>query len=119
MGRYVKRITYKGKQLLFMDSRGTDEQQGIEAWIEMKEEVLKEKGVCLILVDATGISMAPGSVGRAKEAAAGLKENPGNRIAFVGMTALQRSTAQVIAKGIRLNAHFAKTQEEAKEWLVK
>ena len=34
-------------------------------------------------------------------------------------SSLQKSTAQVIAKGIRLNAHFSKTQEEAKEWLVK
>ena len=119
MGKYINRITHKGKQILFMDTAGMGEEDGIAAWTEMKQELLKEQGGCLILVDATGITMAPESVSRAKEAAAALRENPGNRIAFVGMTGLQKSTAGLIAKGMRLNVHFSKTQEEARDWLVK
>ena len=56
---------------------------------------------------------------KAKEAAATLKENPGNRIVFVGLTALRKSTAQFIARGLHVDAHFCKTLEEGREWLVK
>ena len=101
MGKYVTRIAHKGQQLLQMDTPGKTEEEGIVAWTEMKQELLKEQSACYILVDATGITMAPESVSRAKEAAAAMKENPDNRIAFVGMTGLQKSTAQLIAKGLR------------------
>jgi hypothetical protein len=119
MGKYVTRITYKGKEMLFMDTAGVSEEGGIAAWEEMKQELLKGEDTHLILVDGTGIAIAPGSVSKAKEAAAVVKRNPDNRVAFVGLTALQKSTAQLIAKGIHLEARFFRTLEEGKEWLVK
>lgn len=121
MARYVRRITYKGKEMIFMDTAGVSESEdeGIAAWEEMRQELMKQRDACLILVNAPNISIAPGSVSKAKEAASALKENPGNRVAFVGMTALQKSTAQLIARGVRINAYFCKTLEEGKEWLVK
>ncbi len=119
MGKYVTRITHQGKQILFMDTAGMGEEDGIAAWAEMKQELQSEKGVCLILVDSTNITMAPESVSKAKEAATAMKQNPANRIAFVGLSGLQKSTAQLIAKGMRLTVHFCGTQQEARDWLVR
>lgn len=119
MGKYVRRITYKGKEMVFMDTPGAGEDEGIAAWEEMKQELSKQRDACLILVNATNITMAPGSVSKAKEAASTLRENPDNRVVFVGLSTLQQSTAQLIAKGLRVDAHFCRTLEEGKEWLVK
>ncbi len=119
MGKYVRRITCKGKEIVFMDTPGAGEDAGIAAWEEMKEELSKQRDACLILINATNITMAPGSVSKAKEAASALRENPDNRVAFVGLSMLQQSTAQLIAKGLHVDAYFCRTMEEAKEWLVK
>jgi hypothetical protein len=119
VGKYVSRVTHEGKQLIVLDVAGKTEAQGLEAWTEMKQELLKEKGVCLILVDTRNITMSPALVNKAREAGMVVKKNPGNRFAFVGLTGLQKSTAQLIADGLRFHAHFTKTPEEAREWLVR
>lgn len=102
-----------------MNTAGATEEQGMAAWEEMRQELLKGQDIHLILVDGTNIAIAPASVSKAKEAAAVVKRDARNRVAFVGLTALQKSTAQLIAKGIHLEARFFKTLEEGKEWLVK
>ncbi len=119
MGKYVRRISYWGREIVFMDTPGAGEDAGIAAWEEMKQELSKQRDACLILVNATNITMAPGSVSKAKEAASTLRENPDNRIAFVGLTTLQQSTAQLLAKSLHVDAHFCKTVDEARDWLVK
>ncbi len=118
MGKYVKRILYKGKEIIFMDAAGVSEVEGAAAWEEMEKELVKETKGCLILVDSRNITMAPAAVSKAKEAAAALKAHPRNRVVFVGMSTLQKSTAQLMARAVRLNAHFSATLEEGKEWLV-
>ncbi len=118
MGKYIQTITHKGTRILFMDTAGVSEEGGIEAWTEMKQELLRKQDVHLIMVDGSNIAIAPASVSKAKEAAAVIKQDPRNRIAFIGLTALQKTTAQLIAKGIRVEAQFFKTREEGKEWLV-
>ena len=37
----------------------------------------------------------------------------------VGLSGLQKSTAQLIAKGVNLRVHFCDALEEGKEWLIK
>ena len=118
MGRYVRRIAHKGKSIVFMDTPGSDEQQGIEAWDEMKQVLGKETNGCLILIDSRNITMAPAAVNKAKEAASALKAHPGNRVAFVGLSGLQKSTAQLIARGLRVDAYCCDSMDEAREWLV-
>ena len=118
MGKYLQMITYKGKEIMFMNTAGVSEEGGIEAWQEMKRELLRNQDIHLILVDGSNIAIAPASVSKAKEAASVIRQDPRNRVAFVGLTALQKSTAQLIAKGIHVEAQFFKTQEEGKEWLV-
>jgi hypothetical protein len=120
MGKYVKQITYKGKEILFMNAAGVNEEEGISAWEEMKQEALKRQGIRLTLVDGTNIAITPALVRKAREVAEmGEGKNAANRVAFVGLTTIQKSTANLIAKAVHLQAHFCNTLEEGKEWLVK
>jgi hypothetical protein len=121
MGKYVTRITHKGKEILLLDARGLQEEDYLAAWDELQQEFLKDRKGSLVLIDATGAAMTPATVNKAKQmAAAGEAIGvPDRGSAFVGLTGLQKSTAQLIAKGMGLNAHFSSTVEEAKEWLVK
>ena len=119
MGKYVSRIQYKGREIIFMDARGVGEKDGIEAWEEMKREALKGQNVNLTLVDATDLTITPALVRKAREVAEMGQGKAGGRVAFVGMTTIQKSTAQLIARAVGLQAHFCGTLEEGKEWLVK
>ena len=118
MEKYVSRITYKGKEMLFMNARGVNEEEAIVAWEEMRQEILKKQNTRLTLIDGTDIAITPAILRKAKEASSG-EANPDSRAVFVGMTPIQRSTAELIARGMRLNVHFCNTLEEGKEWLVK
>jgi hypothetical protein len=118
MGKYVSRITYKGKEMLFMNARGVNEEEAIAAWEEMRQEILKKQDTRLTLIDGTDIAITPAILRKAKEASSG-EANPDSRAVFVGMSPIQRSTADLIARGMHLNVHFCNTLEEGKEWLVK
>ncbi len=118
MAKYVRWIAHGGKEILFMDTARVSGEAGIQAWEEMRLEMMKRPDVRLILIDTTDITLEAKTMAKAKEVAAGVKRNPDARIAFVGMTPLQKSTAQLIARGFRLEAHFCKTVDEGKEWLV-
>ena len=89
MAKYVNRITHKGKGLIFLDVAGKTEEQGLEAWAEMKPELMKEEGVCLILVDTRQVTMSPALVNKAKDAGSVVRKDPRNRFAFVGLTGLR------------------------------
>ena len=119
MGKYVSGITHKGKEILYLQIPGSSEKDRSEAWEEIKQELLTRKGPSLVLVDARNVTMAPGSLEKAKEAGAAARSHPDNRLAFVGLNALQKSTAQLIARGMHLQAHSCNTLEEGKEWLVR
>lgn len=114
----MSRITYKGKEMLFMNARGVNEEEAIAAWEEMRQEILKKQNTRLTLIDGTDIAITPAILRKAKEASSG-EADPDSRAVFVGMTPIQRSTAELIARGMHLNVHFCKTLEEGKEWLVK
>ncbi len=118
MAKYVRWITHKGKEILFMDTPRVSGEEGIVAWEEMRQEIRKRPDVRLILIDTTDITLETKTMTKAKEVAAAVKSHPDTRLAFVGMTALQKSTAQLIARGLGLEAHFCKTLEEGKDWLV-
>jgi hypothetical protein len=118
MAKYVRWITFRGREILFMDTPRVTGEAGIAAWEEMEQELQRRPDVRLILVDTTDITLESKTMAKAKEAAAAVKHNPDARIAFVGMSALQKSTAQLIARGLHLQAHFCKTLDEGKEWLI-
>ncbi len=118
MGKYVQRITYKGREILYMDVANKGEGEILAAWEEAKHEVAKELNGCLGLCDATNCRMTLAITSKAREAAAALKANPRNRMAYVGMTGLAKSAAEVHTRASGMNVHFYATLEEAKEWLV-
>jgi hypothetical protein len=119
MGKYVNRITYKGREILFMNVANMEEKECMEAWEEGKQELLKEQKACLALVDVTHTHVSVALVNKAREGATSLKKNPANRVVFVGMSSLQKSTAQLHTRTVGIRAHFCSTLEEGKEWLVK
>ncbi len=98
MAKYVSRITYKGKEMLFMNARGVNEEEAIAAWEEMRQEILKKQNTRLTLIDGTDIAITPAILRKAKEASSG-EANPDSRAVFVGMSPIQRSTAELIARG--------------------
>ncbi len=120
MGKYVSRITYKGVEMLFMNARGVNEQEAIEAWDEFGREVRKGLNTHFMLIDGTDIAITPAILRKAKESSSsGQDLKHESRACFVGMSPIQNSTAELIARGMHLNVHFCKTLEEGKEWLVK
>jgi hypothetical protein len=120
MGKHVQWIAYKGKEILFMNAAGLAADEGIAAWEEMRQELLKERAVHLILVDATNARIERGPLEKAREVVGVAKKGPGIPVAFVGMNnTFLRTTAQLMATRLRLHACFCATQEEGKEWLVK
>lgn len=117
MAKYAQWITHKGKRILFLNGAGLREADYIAAQEEMKQEILKERGGPLVLVDATKTEMSTATVNKAKSVAAATKAAgiPDGPSVVVGLTGLQRATAQLFGRGI----HFSNTIEEAKDWLVK
>ena len=119
MAKYVRSLTYKGREILFMDARGVSGEEGIAAWDEMKQEVLKRHDTHLRLIDGRDIAITPAIVRKAKDVAEMGRGQSDIRVAFVGLSGLQKSTAQLIAKGVNLRVHFCDALEEGKEWLIK
>jgi hypothetical protein len=117
LAKYVQWITHKGKRILFLNGAGLREADYIAAQEEMKQEILKERGGPLVLVDATKTEMSTATVNKAKSVAAATKAAgiPDGPSVVVGLTGLQRATAQLFGRGI----HFSNTIEEAKDWLAK
>lgn len=118
MAKYMARITYKGKEILFMDVANKGEEEILAAWEEARHEVAKELNGCLGLCDATNCRMTLAITNKARETAAALKGNPRNRMAYVGMTGLAKSAAETHTRAFGMKVHFCATLEEAKEWLV-
>ncbi len=117
MAKYIQWITHKGKRILFVNGAGLREADYIAAQEEMKQEILKERAGPLVLVDATKTEMSTATVNKAKSVAAATKAAgiPDGPSVVVGLTGLQRATAQLFGRGI----HFSNTIEEAKDWLAK
>lgn len=117
MAKYIEWLTHKGKRILFVNGAGLREADYIAAQEEMKQEILKERAGPLVLVDATKTEMSTATVNKAKSVAAATKAAgiPDGPSVVVGLTGLQRATAQLFGRGI----HFSNTIEEAKDWLAK
>ena len=75
MGKYVNRITHKGKEILFLDAANKGEEEILAAWEEAKHEVAKELNGCLGLCDATNCRMTLAITNKARETAAAPRLN--------------------------------------------
>lgn len=111
--------TYKGKQIWIMDAANKDEKACLEAWEESKQVLAKERDGLLALIDCRNAAVTPATVKKAVEVADLVKGDPRFCVAFMGLTGVSQSTAQVYATTRRVHAKFFGTAEDAKEWLVK
>lgn len=114
-----QQITYKGKPIWIMDAANKDEKACLEAWEDAKQVLAKERDGLLALIDCRNAPMTPATVKKAVEVADMVKGDPRFCVAFVGLTGISQSTAQVFAKTRHVHARFFDTAEDAKEWLVK
>ncbi len=117
--KYVQVLTYKGKQMWYLDAANKDEKEVLEAWEEAKQILAKEKNGCLAVIDARNMPMSVAILKTAKEAAEMPKGDKRYRVAFVGLTGMSKTMAEIHATTRHVNAHFVNTVEEAKEWLLK
>ncbi len=117
MGKYAQWITHKGTRILFLNGKGLNEAENIEAQEELKQELLRSRSSPPVLVDLSNTTMTQKTSSKSKElatasAAANIPDGP---TAVVGLTGLQKAVAQLFGRG----AHYFGNIEEAKEWLVK
>ena len=119
MDKHTQWVTHKGKRILFLNAANLGEAEVLASFEELKQALLKERpgSLPLTLVDISGVDMTMRVARKAREvvadtAAPGVRDAPN---ATVGMTGLQKATAQLFAR----NTHFGIDIEEAKEWLVR
>lgn len=117
MGKYGQYVTHKGKRILFINAARKSEAECLAAFDEMEVELLKDMSGVLVLIDVTGLKLTNKVIDRAKAVTARTKEvgYHDKASAVVGLSGLQKSVAQLFARG----THWASSMEEAKEWLVK
>ncbi len=117
MGKYAQVITHKGKRILFIDAAGLSEAECLAAFDEMEEALLKDKNGILVLMEVTGLELKKSLIDKAKAVTASTKAAGyhDKASAVVGLTGLQKSVAQLFARG----THWADSMDEAKEWLIK
>lgn len=117
--KYARQIAYKGKQIWFLDAANKDEREVPAAFEEARQVLVKEKEGGLFLIDGKNMPVSAPILNKAKEAADMAKGDSRYRVAFVGLTGMTKSMAEIHAKTRHVNARFFDTTEEAKEWLVK
>lgn len=117
--KHGKLITYKGKQMWLMSPATKDEKARLEAWEEARQVLEKERNGILAVIDCRNTAVTTPVMNKAVELADMVQGDPRFCVAFVGLTGVYQSTAEVYTRTRRVNAHFCDTVEDAKEWLVK
>lgn len=117
--KYGQLITYKGRQMWLMDTAGKDEKARLEAWEEARQVLAKERNGILAVIDCRNTAVTTPVLKKAVELADMIQGDPRFCVAFVGLTGVYQSTAQVYTRTRRVNAYFCDSVEDAKEWLVK
>jgi len=117
MSKYVQWIEYRGKKILVSNYSGLEEKEQIKAMDETKQELLKQPAGSQVLT-LTDVSKARSTTttrdkGKELEAAIKGKEFV-SHTAIVGLSGWQ----QVMAQLIKPDSYFAKSIEDAKDWLV-
>ncbi len=116
--KYAQAVTYKGQQIWCLDAANKGEKEVLEGWEEAKQVLAAHKDGCLAVIDARNMPMTAAILNTAKETAAMARGDPRIRVAFVGLTGMAKSMAQIHAATRHVNARFVDTVEEAKEWLI-
>lgn len=121
----VSTITYKGKEIIFIDGRNSTKEEGMSNFIEFDKllQTQPPKSV-LMLHDATGKSFNKEAMDKWKEASQ-IHSNYVRKSALVGAGTLlnmmmlgYRTFARLKGLDVDNVVHLFNTVDEAKEWLV-
>ena len=116
--QYARPVTYKGKQIWRLDAANKAQEAVLAAWDEAMQVMANNPEGCLSFIDATGMPMSIAVLNKMRKTADMARGDPRYRVAFIGMTGVAKSTAQVHATTRRVNARFFDTAESAMEWLI-
>ena len=109
---YVEILPYKGKEIIYLNMNGLNEEQQLQA-IDEADRIFVTKNDILNMTDVSNTVTSP----MVRERANQLHANHRARIkaeAIVGVSGLKK----MIAQGLNKNMYFAKSLDDAKEWLV-
>ena len=114
----VRLITYRGKQVVLIDSTNSTPEEGIRIADEARLVIsMQPPQSALILIDLTGAQVSRESVARAKEVAV-LNRPYVRRSALVGAESLPNAFYEAIKRLSQREFPQFNTREEALDWLV-
>lgn len=117
MENRVTHIVYKGKDILYVDYSGLRGKELVDVIEQQERASLQAEGdVILELVNFTNCRLSESDRERGDIMVRRVTGN-GYKIkaACFGITGLQR----IIAQAVKRDLYFARTREEAREWLVR
>jgi hypothetical protein len=114
MSDRVRWIEHKGAEILYVDYSGTSEEEYVETIEAFKNELLKcPPGSVVTLTNVADSTITEKVTEKFKE----LQEQTkgiSKAGAAIGVTGFKRALAQLIKRDL----HFARSMEEAKDWLA-
>jgi len=117
MSERVRWITHEGKRILYNDYQGLSGDEFVEV-IRQSEQAVLNSGQTLVYVinNVADSYMNAESTAAAKAWVKNCKEKGIQMVlSLVGVTGIRR----VIAQAIKRDMHFAKSLEDAKDWIAK
>ena len=112
MGKFVEIITYQGKEIVYLNMNGLNEEEQLAA-INETDQIFSTKQEILNVTDVGNTTTTP----IVKEKANELHRKHKDRIkaeAIVGVSGLKR----MLAQGMNKDIYFAKSIDDAKNWVV-
>jgi len=113
----IKKVIYKGKEIIYIDYNGLKEEEMISLMYKHKDLVLQENKPCLFLADYTNARTTPGYI---KEADNFIKttKNLVKRGAFIGIDPMKRIILNSVIKLYKVNYKAFDSKEKAIDALV-
>jgi len=113
----IKKMIYKGNEILYIDYNGLKEEEMISLMNRHKYLVLQENKSCLFLADYTNARTTPGYI---KEADSFIKatKNLVKRGAFIGVDPMKRIILNSVIRLYKVNYKAFDSKEKALDALV-
>jgi hypothetical protein len=115
----IKWITYKGKEILFVDYGVTKSDEDVIKLIAEVGSTLtsRPQGSILYLTNMNGAHVSPSSMKYYKDGAA-VAEKTVKAWGAYGLSAVKKMILDIMKKTIGMKTTVFNTEEEAKDWIV-
>ena len=113
MGQYVEVMTYQGKEIVYVNLAGLDEANQLKALNEL-DQVFSQKNNILAVSNIENTTTTPA----VKDKAESNYKKHQHKIkaeALIGVSGIKK----IIAQGVKKDIYFAKSLDDAKNWLVR